>query len=87
MGQYRTLLKVENMRKTYQPDDGIARVARIPRFAIRRYESLLAGYTEAEILDCVSHCIDMETRIKTGRIDARIGVETMLIELTAPKSA
>lgn len=87
MNEYRTLLKVEDMKRSYRPNDEIARIAKIPRFAIRRYESLLAGYTEAEVLQCISHCVDMETQIKTGGIGARIGVETMLIELTDRKKA
>ena len=87
MNEYRTLLKVEDMKRSYRPNDEIARIAKIPRFAIRRYESLLAEYTEAEVLQCISHCVDMETQIKTGGIGARIGVETMLIELTDRKKA
>ena len=81
--QYRILLLIANMRSLHKPDKEIAQAAGIPVFAIRKNAAQLRGYTVPLLKRCIDACVQTEEEIKTGRIGDQIGLETLIVGLSA----
>lgn len=79
--QYRILSVIGDMRTLRKPDDAIAKTAGIPAFALRKNERQLRSYSKGKLLHCLEQCVQVEEEIKTGQIDAQIGVEMLLVGL------
>lgn len=80
--QYRILLLICNMRHLHKMDKEIAQAAGIPVFAVRKNESQLRGYPMVALEHCIASCIQMEEKIKTGRINDQLGVELLIVGLS-----
>ncbi|MCI6859329.1 MAG: DNA polymerase III subunit delta [Eubacterium sp.] len=80
--QYRILLIIASMRNLHKPDDAIAKAAGIPRFAIRKNEQQLKGYSMKTLEMCLEQCIEIEEEIKTGKMEDRIGLELLITGLS-----
>lgn len=83
--QYRLLLLIGNMRAVHKPEKDIAQMAGIPVFAVRKNASMLRGYDEKMLKRCMERCIQTEEEIKRGRMTDRIGVEMLIVGLSAGK--
>lgn len=81
--QYRILLVMKNMRSLRKTDQQIAQSAGIPLFSVRRYESQLREYDQTALEECVKQCVQVEEEIKTGRIGDQMGVELLIVGLSA----
>lgn len=60
------------------PQDKIIATAKIPPFALKKYNAQLKKYTEEELLEYVRLCTEIEEDFKNGRIEVGIGVEMLL---------
>ena len=79
--QYRILQIIYDMRNHGCSPDEIVRTAGVPKFFLGRYEQQLQGYTAEMLEECMGQCLLAETAIKTGQIQDRLGVETMIAAL------
>ncbi len=81
--QYRILIMIKSMRSQRKSDADIAKTAGIPPFSLRRYDGQLRIYDLLQLEACLKKALKLEEEIKTGQIGDQIGLEMLLIQLSA----
>ena len=81
--QFQILLHLKAMQRAHLDYNQMASKAGIPRFAVRKNLEQADSFTGNELKQALAEGVELETRIKTGRIDAQIAVELMLMNYSA----
>ncbi|MBR0381875.1 MAG: DNA polymerase III subunit delta [Eubacterium sp.] len=83
--QYRILSLVADMESNHVPETEMARAAGLQRFVIRRYRDQIrrirAKDPAALYKDCFAECIEADQAVKTGKMEGRTALETLLVSL------
>ncbi len=79
MRQFNQLLQVQELSGT-MGDREIASTIGLPPFVIsKRYRPALRNYKEGELLQLLESCMTAERDYKSGKIDARLAVEMIIV--------
>ncbi len=83
--QYRILSLLADMESDHVPETEMARAAGLQRFVIRRYRDQIrrirAKDPAALYKDCFAECIEADQAVKTGKMEGRTALETLLVSL------
>lgn len=72
------LLQVKTAGNRYTKGE-LAKKAGVPPFAVGKYQSQSAKFTEKKLREMLEKCADTEYRFKRGTLDAQIGVEVLIV--------
>lgn len=76
---FNILLKVKELI-VYESDKKIiAEKAEVPPFTVVKYIKQVSSFTKEQIMEFIEQGIDIEEKIKTGKLDENIGVELMIL--------
>jgi len=75
---FNILLQVMELRDHGYDNKAIASKASIPPFTVGKYVSQARSFKKKQIADSIEYGLDVEERVKTGRLDERTGVEMMI---------
>lgn len=81
--QYQQLLMISELSAEGKSQTEIASKAKMPSFAVRRNLAIARQYSRTTLQKCISLCVQTEEDVKTGLLDDRLGVELILIRLSA----
>ena len=81
--QFQTLLHLKSMQKAHLDYNLMASKAGIPKFAVRRNLEQADAFSKDELKRALAEGVELETNIKTGRMDGQIAVELMLMQYGA----
>lgn len=84
--QFRILLDLKSMKRANLDAKTMAANAGIPPFAVKRNLEQAAAFSAAELKQAVSDGIELETDVKTGKINDQIAVELLIIKYTAHRA-
>lgn len=77
--QFDQLVKIKELSGT-MADSEIARKVGVPSFVIsKKYKPALRQYTGAELIDALGDCVSADHDSKSGKIDAAIAVEMIIV--------
>ena len=77
--QFDQLVKIKELGGT-MADSEIARKVGVPSFVIsKKYRPALRQYTGAELIDALADCVSADHDSKSGKIDAAIAVEMIIV--------
>ena len=79
--QYRLLQHIKIMQYEKKSRDYIRSTLGVPPFAVEQYMRQASSYTGGQVKRAVSACFDAEYAIKSGRMQADGGVETLVLRL------
>lgn len=79
---FKILLQIKSLHEEGQPNNIIAQKAGIPPFAVNKYISQSKNFGTAVLQKVLYTCVDVEERIKTGRLQEQLAVELLLIEFS-----
>ncbi len=77
--QFRILLMIKEMAAQGFDRRSMAARAKVPEFAVRKYVSQAAKFTEEKLHDAVRDGVQAEEDIKTGKMGDRLAVELLLV--------
>ncbi len=77
--QFHILLQIKEMEGQGFDRRAMAARAKVPDFAVRKYVSQAAKFTEAQLRRAVRDGVQAEEDIKTGRMGDRLAVELLLV--------
>jgi DNA polymerase III subunit delta len=80
--QYSILLKAKELREEGHDIASIASRLSLPEFAVRKHVRLAASFEVGQLKRAIEKCIEAEESFKTGRIEDRLALETLIVELT-----
>lgn len=81
--QFDQLVKIREL-SSKMPDSEIARLVGVPAFVIsKKYKPALKMYTSEELLEALEECIAADYESKSGRIDAGIAAEMIIVRHSA----
>ncbi|MGI5969411.1 MAG: DNA polymerase III subunit delta [Lachnospiraceae bacterium] len=65
-----------------QSDAAIAKIISVPSFSVRKYKAQANAYKKEELINIITECVDVEEKIKTGKLVPQVGVELLIIRLS-----
>lgn len=77
--QFRILLDLKSMKRVNLDAKAMAANAGIPPFAVKRNLEQAASFSAAELKQAISDGVELETDIKTGKMDDQIAVELLIV--------
>ena len=81
--QFDQLVKIRELSGR-MPDSEIARLVGVPSFVIsKKYKPALRMYSSAELLEALEECIAADYESKSGKIDAGIAAEMIIVRHSA----
>lgn len=81
--EYNRLLMVRELMGQGLSDAQIAGKAGMPPFAVRRMRGLAGSYEAKALRDIIGQVVETDEAIKRGRMEGRLGVELLLVKLSA----
>lgn len=81
--EYHILLVLKELTAQGIDRKEMAKIAEVPPFTIGRYLSLCRRYPKEQLRAILEDCIDMEERVKTGRIEKQISVELLIVRYSS----
>lgn len=78
---FNILLLLKEAKEMQMPDIEVAQKAKIPSFALRKYNSQLAKYDKEKLIDILKQCVELDERFKMGNISDQIAVDILLCTL------
>lgn len=78
--QFRIILQSKSMAKDGAGAREIAEATGLREFVVREGLKQAANFTEGSLKEALSECLNTDVDIKTGRIDAAVGVELLIIK-------
>lgn len=79
--QYSLLLKSKELRQEGHDIASIAKTLSLPEFAARKQVRLAMSFEVKELRESIEKCIEAEEAFKTGKIEDRLALETLIMEL------
>lgn len=79
---YRILLQVKGLVDEGKDNKTIAGLCKVPPFSVKKYAAQAGRYAYGELLRMVEQCQMTEQGIKTGRAQAVVGVELLIVEFS-----
>ncbi len=80
--QFHQLLVIKELSMDGVPASQIASKAGMPPFAVRKQMDLIRQYQIETLKTCIRRCVEAEEAVKSGRMNDRLAVELILIELS-----
>lgn len=81
--QFNRLWQIREMREHGFGIDDIAQKMELRPFVVRKEMNQAARFEEKTLRRAVRDCVEADTAVKTGRMDARLAVEMILIKYSA----
>lgn len=79
--QYSLLLKSKELRGEGHDFASIASQLSVPEFALRKQVRLASAFEERQLKEAIKKCVEAEESFKTGKIEDRLALETLIMEL------
>lgn len=76
--QFRIMYLVKELKNKDKSSSEIAKILKIAPFVVTKTMSQVNNYTIEELQDAIKDILDLDCKIKTGKIDAVIGLETFI---------
>lgn len=76
---FNILLQVKELSAIRMDNNGIAKKAGIPPFTVSKYATQSRNFTKEILLEALETAVDIEERVKTGRLVDTIGVELLIV--------
>ncbi len=83
--EFNILLQVKEIRREKKPGADIARLVKVPPFAVKNYTAEADKFTYPELIEAAELCQEMDLAIKEGRLSDRSAVERLVVTLTLRK--
>lgn len=77
---FNILLQIKEL--SGQNKSEIAKKAGVPPFAVGKYVSQAGNFTRQGLLNGLRVCVDMEEKVKTGRMEEQMAVELLIIQFS-----
>jgi DNA polymerase-3 subunit delta len=84
--QYQILAQVAQMQTDGTPRENMAKIAGFLPFLVKKYQSLAASYTKAQLLSACDACLAADQAIKTGLLSDRNALERLILDLLSPEA-
>ncbi|MBO6148998.1 MAG: DNA polymerase III subunit delta [Lachnospiraceae bacterium] len=78
--EFQLLLLTKDMSERGLSQSDIAKAAKVPPFAVRKYRSAAGKFSRKGILKAVNDCVQAEQDVKTGKLEDRLAVELILLK-------
>ncbi|MDP1884481.1 MAG: DNA polymerase III subunit delta, partial [Candidatus Moranbacteria bacterium] len=80
--QFRIILKVADLDGQYHGNDyAIAQASGLHPFVVKKSLSQVRNFPMAKLKEIYQKLSDLDTQIKTGRIDIRVALDKFIVEL------
>ncbi|KPU44133.1 DNA polymerase III subunit delta [Oxobacter pfennigii] len=79
--QYRMLLNIKLMTQKGYSNAEISQKLSLNIYVVSGIKKILPNYSEDQIIKRLKRCLDADLAIKTGRMDSRITIEALIVEL------
>lgn len=80
--QFRNLLKVADFKDQYQGNDyAIAKASGLHPFVVKKSLAQLRNFSLPKLKDIYQRLSELDTQIKTGRIDIKVALDKFIVEL------
>ncbi len=83
--EFNILMQVKKIQEEKKPGANIARLVKVPPFAVKNYTTEAAKFRYDELLRAVDLCQEMDLAIKEGRLSDRNAVERVVVTMTLRK--
>jgi len=80
--QFNIMLQVEELRKKGYGESAIADKLKLRSFIVTKVVRQLDNFKGKKIKGILNSCADIEEKVKTGRIDEKIGIELLLVSFS-----
>lgn len=80
--QFNIMLQVEDLRSKGYGESGIADRLKLRSFIVTKVVRQLENFKGKKIKGILDACADIEEKVKTGRVDEKIGVELLLVSFS-----
>lgn len=82
--QFDTLIRIKDLEFRKYGDDVIAKKIGRPSWTISKYRKQTGRYSMSALRSIVNECADTDMAIKTGMMEDKIALETLMVKLTDP---
>lgn len=80
---FNILLQIKELNESGYGNSIMAKKVGIPPFAVGKYVGQSKNFKKSLLVEALQSCIDMEERIKTGRLVDQMGVELLIVEYSS----
>ena len=81
--QFHNLMREKDLLSDGKRDSEIASRVKIPPFAVKRHLPVLKRFSTEELKSCFETCLQTDQDIKSGQMQAQIGVELLIVQLSS----
>lgn len=75
---YRILYLILSGREGGLNQEQICKIAKIPSFTFRKYNSQISKYNKQQLIDIIERCVECEELFKTGNLSDQMAVDILL---------
>ena len=81
--QFNILMKIKEMSGRYVDESTMSKTLDIPSFIVKKCRLQSDNFSSGTLYNAVRTCVDTEERIKTGRLEERLGVELVIVKFSS----
>lgn len=75
---FKNMFYVKKLKLSGHPYDEIAKALNLQPYIVNKYIKQSEKYSVEHLRKIIDDCLEIDSRVKTGRIDPRIGLETLM---------
>lgn len=80
---FNILLQVKELLSVGYHNQAIVETVKIPPFSVSRYTSQSKNYSKVQLIKALEAAADVEEQVKTGRMLEKVGLELLILSLSA----
>lgn len=80
---FNILLQTKELQRLGNDNRTIASKVSIPPFAVKKYLSQAKNFHTSQLKNAINDCVDLEERVKTGRIADQMALELLLVKFSS----
>lgn len=80
---FNILLQTKDLQRLGHDNRAIASKAGIPPFTVGKYLSQGKNFSSKQLKNAITECVDLEERVKTGRITDQMALELLLVKFSS----
>ncbi len=81
--EFNLLLQCKDLKRTGMSGAEMARIMKVPPFAVRKYDKAASKFSRSALLKAMSDCVEADRDIKTGRMGDRYSVELIILRYSS----
>ena len=80
---FNLLMQIKEMSVKYVDEATMSKTAGLPSFLVGKYKAQSRSFSKEQLLSAVRTCVEVEERVKTGRLEDRLGVELIIVKYSS----